>query len=151
MTHAAASSKDTSQRNPQDPGGPSDAAAIVRYQVADVDRAVAFYREQLGFVLDQQSGSAFAAVSRGRLRLLLSGPGSSGSRPMPDGRRQEPGGWNRIVLDVDDLASRIRSLEAAGVRFRNAVETGPGGKQIQIEDPDGNPIELHEPPAAAPR
>jgi glyoxylase I family protein len=124
-------------------------AAQVRYQVTDVDRAIDFYQKQIGFDLDQRSGTAFASVSRGGLRLLLSGPGSSGSRPMPDGRRQEPGGWNRIVLYVDDLASRLRSLEAAGIRFRNAVEVGPGGKQIQIEDPDGNPIELHEAPTAA--
>lgn len=151
MTHAPAPSQDPSGRTPPLPGGRSDAAAFVRYQVADVDRAVAFYGEQLGFALDQRSGSAFASVSRGALRLLLSGPGSSGSRPMPDGRRQEPGGWNRIVLYVDDLTSRIRSLEAAGVLFRNTVEVGPGGKQIQIEDPDGNPIELHEAPTAAPR
>jgi glyoxylase I family protein len=121
---------------------------VVRYQVKDIDRSVAFYTGQLGFRLQQKTGSVFAAVSRGGLRLILSGPGSSGSRPMPDGRLQEPGGWNRIVLDVDDLASRIRELAAAGARFRNEVEVGPGGKQIQIEDPDGNPIELHEPPSA---
>ena len=95
--------------------------------------------------LAQKSDSAFAAVSRGQLRLILSGPGSSGSRPMPDGRRQEPGGWNRILIDVDDLASVVDPLRAAGVRFRNDVEAGPGGNQILIEDPDGNPIELHEP------
>lgn len=140
-----------SPRNSQPQDSRSDAAAVVRYQVADVDRSISFYTQRLGFALDQQSGSAFASVSRGRLRLLLSGPGSSGSRPMPDGRRQEPGGWNRIVLFVDDLASHVRSLEAAGVRFRNAVEAGPGGTQIQIDDPDGNPIELHEPPKAASR
>jgi glyoxylase I family protein len=129
----------------------SDGRGVVRYQVTDVDRAVSFYVQQLGFAVDQRSGSAFAMVSRGGLRLLLSGPGSSGSRPMPDGRRQEPGGWNRIVLYVDDLASQLRSLQAAGVRFRNAAEVGPGGTQIQIEDPDGNPIELHEAPSGAPR
>jgi catechol 2,3-dioxygenase-like lactoylglutathione lyase family enzyme len=118
----------------------------VRYQITDVDRAIAFYTQRLGFALDMQAGSAFAAVSRGGLRLILSGPGSSGARPMPDGRTQAPGGWNRIVLDVDDLSSVIASLREAGVPFRNAVEVGPGGSQIQIEDPDGNPIELHEPP-----
>lgn len=123
------------------------AAAAVRYQVEDVDRSIAFYTGQLGFRLQQKTGSMFAAVTRGALRLILSGPGSSGSRPMPDGRKQEPGGWNRIVLDVDDLASQIRTLKTAGARFRNEVEVGPGGKQIQIEDPDGNPIELHEPPS----
>jgi catechol 2,3-dioxygenase-like lactoylglutathione lyase family enzyme len=121
-------------------------AAVVRYQVQDVDRAVAFYTRQLGFALTQSSGSVFATVSRGNLHLLLSGPSSSGSRAMPDGRRQVPGGWNRIVLYVDDLASMVASLTKANTRFRNAVEVGPGGKQIQLDDPDGNPIELHEAP-----
>ena len=120
--------------------------AAVRYQIADVDRAIAFYTKHLGFKLEQQAGAAFATVSHGTLHVLLSGPGSSGSRPMPDGRRQEPGGWTRIVLDVDDLAATTASLRTAGVKFRNDVEVGPGGKQIQIEDPDGNPIEIHEPP-----
>jgi glyoxylase I family protein len=120
--------------------------AVVRYQVADVDRAIAFYTDRLGFHLEQKSGSAFAAVSRGQLWLLLSGPDSSGSRPLPDGRRQEPGGWNRIVLFVEDLASEVKALQSSGVVFRNQLEVGPGGKQTQIEDPDGNPIELHEPP-----
>lgn len=127
---------------------PTAKAAVVRYQVADVERAIAFYTHHLGFRVEQRVGPAFAAVSRGSLWLLLSGPGSSGSRPLPDGRRQAPGGWNRIVLYVQDLASNIQALERAGARFRNEVETGPGGKQILIEDPDGNPIELHEPPAA---
>jgi catechol 2,3-dioxygenase-like lactoylglutathione lyase family enzyme len=131
------------------PSTTTDAAVTVRYQVADIDRSIGFYTRQLGFQPAERSGSAFAAVSRGGLRLILSGPGSSGSRPMPDGLRQEPGGWNRIVLYVDDLASRIRSLEEAGVRFRNQVEVGPGGKQILVEDPDGNPIELHEAPRHA--
>jgi predicted enzyme related to lactoylglutathione lyase len=120
--------------------------AAVRYQITDVERAIAFYTKHLGFKLEQQAGAAFATISRGTLNVLLSGPESSGSRPMPDGRRQEPGGWTRIVLDVDDLASTTESLRTAGVKFRNDVEVGPGGKQIQIEDPDGNPIELHEPP-----
>ena len=119
--------------------------ALVRYQAADLDRAIAFYTKQLGFQLEQRSGPV-ATVARGSLHLLLSGPGSSGSRPMPDGRRQEPGGWNRIVLYVDDLDKLVTSLRAAGAKFRNTVEVGPGGKQIQIEDPDGNPIELHEAP-----
>jgi catechol 2,3-dioxygenase-like lactoylglutathione lyase family enzyme len=119
-------------------------AAVVRYQVTDVERAVAFYTSVLGFILEMHAGSAFASVRRGDLRLLLGGPGSSGARPMPDGRRQEPGGWNRIVLYVDDLDAQITALEKANVRFRNSIETGPGGRQIQIEDPDGNPIELHE-------
>jgi catechol 2,3-dioxygenase-like lactoylglutathione lyase family enzyme len=121
-------------------------AAVVRYQVRDVDRSIAFYTEQLGFVLAQRAGAVFATVSRGDLRLLLSGPGSSGSRQLPDGRQQEPGGWNRIVLYVDDIESSISSLASAGIRFRNEVEAGPGGKQIQLEDPDGNPLELHQPP-----
>jgi catechol 2,3-dioxygenase-like lactoylglutathione lyase family enzyme len=119
-------------------------AAVVRYQVTDVARSVAFYTNVLGFILELHAGAAFASVRRGDLRLLLGGPGSSGARPMPDGRRQEPGGWNRIVLYVDDLDAQISALAKAKVRFRNAIETGPGGRQIQIEDPDGNPIELHE-------
>jgi glyoxylase I family protein len=118
--------------------------AVVRYQIADVDRAVTFYTRQLGFQVDQRAGGTLAIVSRGALHLVLSGPGSSGARAMPDGRRQEPGGWNRIVLYVDDLAGLAGRLRAAGTRFRNDMAVGPGGKQIQIEDPDGNPIELHE-------
>ena len=118
--------------------------AHVRYQVSDLERSLAFYEGQLGFKLQMRAGSAFAAVLLGRLRLILGGPGSSGSRPMPDGRQQVPGGWNRILLYVDDLDAEIRRLKEHGVPFRNTVEAGPGGKQIQIEDPDGNPIELHE-------
>lgn len=117
----------------------------VRYQVADVSRAVAFYTTHLGFHLEHQQLPAFATVSLGELKLLVSGPGASGSRPMPDGRRQEPGGWNRIVLEVTDLSIQIESLKKAGVRFRNTMEMGPAGKQIQLEDPDGNSIELFEP------
>lgn len=117
----------------------------VRYQVSDVSRSVEFYTRQLGFELKYQQPPAFATVSLGGLPLLLSGPGASGSRSLPDGRRQEPGGWNRIVLRVEDLPSSIERLQKAGVRFRNDMEVGPGGKQIQIEDPDGNPIELFEP------
>jgi glyoxylase I family protein len=117
----------------------------VRYQVKDVSRSVAFYTEQLGFKLDQQNLPAFAQVSVGNLKLILSGPGASGSRPMPDGRQQEPGGWNRIVLQVSDLPARIEALKKAGLHFRNQMEVGPGGKQIQLEDADGNPIELFEP------
>ena len=120
-------------------------AAVVRYQVKDVERAAAFYTSNLGFELTQKAGP-IAIVSRGDLHLLLSGPESSGARPMPDGRRQEPGGWNRIVLYVDDLDEMVAALEAAGTKFSNAVEKGPGGKQIQLQDPDGNPIELHEAP-----
>ena len=117
----------------------------VRYQVSDVARAVVFYTEHLGFKLETQKLPAFANVSLGPLQILLSGPGASGSRPLPDGRRQEPGGWNRVVLRVADLPGFIAALKQAGLRFRNDMETGPGGKQIQLEDPDGNPIELFEP------
>lgn len=117
----------------------------VRYQVKDVARAVAFYTERLGFKLERQQLPAFANVSLGDSHILLSGPGASGSRPMPDGQRQEPGGWNRVVLTVADLPAFIAELGSAGVRFRNEMETGPGGRQIQLEDPDGNPIELFEP------
>jgi catechol 2,3-dioxygenase-like lactoylglutathione lyase family enzyme len=130
----------------------SDAAAAresmvtVRYQVSDIERSIAFYTQRLAFRVGTKSGAAFADVTRGDLRLILSGPGSSGSRLMPDGRRQEPGGWNRIVLAVDDLASQTATLQKAGVHFRNQAEAGPGGKQVLIEDPDGNPIELHEYP-----
>ena len=121
-------------------------AAVVRYQIRDVKRAIAFYTQHLGFELVQQNGDVFATVSRGELRLLLSGPESSGSRAMPDGRKQEPGGWNRIVLFVKDIDATIDALKRSDARFRNEIEVGPGGKQIQIEDPDGNPIELHEAP-----
>jgi glyoxylase I family protein len=119
--------------------------AGVRYQVADVDRSIAFYTAHLGFKLEMKGGAAFAHVSHGSLNLWLSGPGSSGARPMPDGRRQEPGGWNRLVLEVKDLRGCVESLKSGGLRFRNEIETGPGGSQIQIEDPDGNPIELFQP------
>jgi glyoxylase I family protein len=117
----------------------------IRYQVTDVNRAVAFYTERLGFVLEHAQPPAFASVSLDDVQILLSGPGASGSRPMPTGQRQEPGGWNRMVLKVRDLPSCIAALKNAGVRFRNEMETGPGGKQVQVEDPDGNPIELFEP------
>ena len=120
--------------------------AVVRYQVRNVDRSVSFYTQHLGFKLVQQPAPVLAIISRGDLHLLLSGPSASGSRPMPDGRQQEPGGWNRIVLYVENLDSTIAALKAATTRFRNDVETGPGGKQIQVDDPDGNPIELHEAP-----
>ena len=117
----------------------------VRYQVKDVQRAITFYTQTLGFNLDMQNLPAFGQVSIGGLKLILSGPGASGSRPMPDGRQQEPGGWNRVLLQVQDLPARIADLKEAGLRFRNEMEVGPGGKQIQIEDADGNPIELFEP------
>jgi glyoxylase I family protein len=117
----------------------------VRYQVKDVGRSVEFYTQRLGFKLDRKNLPAFAQVSVEGLKLILSGPGASGSRPLPDGRQQEPGGWNRIILEVKDLPARIETLKGAGLRFRNEMEVGPGGKQVQIEDPDGNPIELFEP------
>ncbi len=117
----------------------------VRYQVKDVHRSAEFYTRKLGFKLDQEVLPAFAQVSLGSLKLLLSGPGASGSRPMLDGRQQEPGGWNRIVLQVQDLPRCIEALTKSDVVFRNKMEVGPGGRQIQLLDPDGNPIELFEP------
>jgi glyoxylase I family protein len=117
----------------------------VRYQVKDVARSVEFYTRQLGFKLDHQQLPAFASVSLEKLTLLLSGPGASGSRPLPDGRHQEPGGSNRVVLRVADLQARIEELRTAGLSFRNQMEVGPGGRQILLEDPDGNAIELFEP------
>jgi len=117
----------------------------VRYQVKDVSRSIDFYTQRLGFKLDQKNLPAFGQVSIGNFKLILSGPGASGSRPMPDGHTQEPGGWNRVVLQVADLPARIEALKKAGLHLRNQMESGPGGKQIQLEDPDGNPIELLEP------
>lgn len=126
--------------------GAANQVVTVRYQVINVDRAVEFYTQRLGMHLEMQAGPAFASVYDGNLRLILGGPGSSGSRPMPDGQKQAPGGWNRILIYVDDLKARIETLKAAGVHFRNTIESGPGGSQILIDDPDGNPIELHEAP-----
>lgn len=117
----------------------------VRYHVQDVQRAIAFYTQTLGFHLEYQHLPAFGQVSLDNLKLILSGPGASGSRTMPDGRQQAPGGWNRIVLKVADLPACIAELKEQGVHLRNELEVGPGGKQAQIEDPDGNPIELFEP------
>ncbi len=119
--------------------------ATVRYLVTNVDRSVAFYVELLGFEVAEQMGVAFARVRRDDLTLWLAGPQSSAARPMPDGRQPEPGGWNRFVIEVEDLAERVAALTAAGVTFRNTIVTGPGGKQVLVEDPDGNPIELFEP------
>ena len=141
-------SQDASTKASADDRGPGRAILGlwgVRYQVKDVARSVAFYSNQLGFKVDQQHLPAFAQVSKGELKLILSGPGASGSRPMPDGKKQEPGGWNRVVLQVENLTAQIGSMKKAGLHFRNEMETGPGGKQIQLEDPDGNPIELFEP------
>ena len=117
----------------------------VRYQVSDVSRAVTFYTSHLGFTLEHQHLPEFATVAIGNFKLFLSGPGASGSRVMPDGRVQTPGGWNRVVLQAAYLAAQIEELKKAGLHFRNEMEVGPGGKQIQLEDPDGNPIELFEP------
>ena len=117
----------------------------VRYQIRDVARAVAFYTTHLGFRLERQQLPAFASVALGEVTILLSGPQASGSRPLPNGQQQEPGGWNRVVLRVIDLPRCIASMKAAGLHFRNEMESGPGGRQIQLEDPDGNPIELFEP------
>lgn len=117
----------------------------VRYQVKDVARSIDFYTQKLGFKLDRKHLPAFAQVSLGDFTLTLSGPGASGSRPMPDGQAQAPGGWNRVMLQVKELEAAIAALKGAGVRLRNAMESGPGGKQIQALDPDGNPLELFEP------
>jgi catechol 2,3-dioxygenase-like lactoylglutathione lyase family enzyme len=117
----------------------------VRYMVDDVEAAVAFYTTHLGFTLMSKTLPAFADVARGDLRLLLSGPTSSAGRPMPDGRRPVPGGWNRIHLVVDRLAPEVDRLRSAGLHFRNDIVTGPGGAQILLEDPSGNLIELFEP------
>jgi catechol 2,3-dioxygenase-like lactoylglutathione lyase family enzyme len=117
----------------------------IRYMVNDVEAAIAFYTTQLGFRLISKTLPAFADVERGDLRLLLSGPASSAGRPMPDGRQPSPGGWNRIHLIVDDLAAEVSRLRAAGVQFRNDIVTGPGGSQILLDDPSGNPLELFQP------
>ena len=118
--------------------------ATVRYLVNDVEAAASFYVEQLGFVLEQEMLPAFARIRRDDLTLWLAGPTSSAARPMPDGRRPEPGGWNRFVIEVDDLAAVIEGLGAGGAVFRNDIVRGPGGSQILVEDPDGNPVELFE-------
>ena len=117
----------------------------VRYIVEDVAAAIAFYTTHLGFEVHQDARPAFAAVTRGGLRLLLSGPGSSGAGPMPDGRKPVAGGWNRILVTVPDLAAEVEKLRAAGLRFRNEILSGVGGSQILLEDPFGNPIELFQP------
>jgi catechol 2,3-dioxygenase-like lactoylglutathione lyase family enzyme len=121
------------------------ATVNVRYMVDDIEAAVAFYTTHLGFTLLSKTAPAFADVERDGLRLLLSGPTSSAGRPMPDGRRPGPGGWNRIHLIVEDLSSEVNRLRAAGVHFRNDIVTGPAGAQILLDDPAGNPIELFQP------
>jgi catechol 2,3-dioxygenase-like lactoylglutathione lyase family enzyme len=122
-----------------------DETVNVRYMVDDVDAAVDFYTTHLGFSLISSAAPAFADVRRGALRLLLAGPTSSAGRPMPDGRTPAPGGWNRIHLIVDDIEAEVDRLRSEGVRFRNEILTGPGGRQILLDDPSGNPIELFQP------
>jgi catechol 2,3-dioxygenase-like lactoylglutathione lyase family enzyme len=119
--------------------------ATVRYLVSDVERSIAFYTKALGFKLEQSMAPAFARVSSKDLTLWLAGPKSSAARAMPDGRTPAPGGWNRFVVEVDDLVSRVAEMKRAGLHFRNEVVVGPGGKQILLEDPDGNVVELFEP------
>jgi catechol 2,3-dioxygenase-like lactoylglutathione lyase family enzyme len=119
--------------------------AIVRYLVDEVDTAIAFYVDHLGFDFEQKMGPAFAIVTRGDLALWLSGPQSSAARPMPDGSPPEPGGWNRFVIVVDDLEATVERLRRAELRFRNEIVSGPGGKQILLEDSAGNAVELFEP------
>jgi len=122
-----------------------DAFVNVRYMVDDVEAAIAWYTQHLGFEVISSAAPAFADVKRGSLRLLLSGPKSSAGRPMPDGEQPRPGGWNRIHLVVDDLAAEVARLRAADVRFRNDVVSGPGGSQILLQDPSGNFVELFQP------
>ena len=119
--------------------------AAVRYFVSDVDGAIDFYVKFLGFALKQQFGPNMAILAREGLTLWVAGPGASASRPMPDGRRAEPGGWNRFVLEVDDLPALVARLKSRGVKFRNDIVTGPGGRQILCEDPSGNVVELFQP------
>ena len=123
----------------------AEAPVNVRYMVDDVEAAIAFYTTHFGFTLGSNMAPAFADIVRGPLRLLLSGPQSSAGRPMPDGRRPGPGGWNRIHFIVEDIEAEVGRLRAAGVRFRSEIVTGPGGKQIVLDDPSGNPIELFQP------
>ena len=122
-----------------------DEPVTIRYMVDDVESSIDFYTTHLGFTLRMSAAPAFADVVRGNLRLLLSGPKSSAGRPMPDGRTPEPGGWNRIHFIVDDIDAEVERLRAAGVTFRNEVISGPGGRQILLEDPAGNPIEVFQP------
>jgi catechol 2,3-dioxygenase-like lactoylglutathione lyase family enzyme len=119
----------------------------VRYMVDDVDSAIDFYSRHFGFERGHNASPAFAEVSKGNLRLLLAGPKSSAGRPMPDGRQPEPGGWNRIHFVVDDIEAEVERLRAAGVTFRNDIVSGPGGRQILVDDPSGNPVEIFQPAA----
>jgi catechol 2,3-dioxygenase-like lactoylglutathione lyase family enzyme len=124
---------------------PDNQMVSVRYIVDDVEQAVDFYTENFGFTLGHNAAPAFAEVIRGHLRLLLAGPDSSAGRPMPDGRKPGPGGWNRIHFIVEDIAAEVDRLRSAGLRFRNDIISGPGGQQILLDDPSGNPIELFQP------
>jgi catechol 2,3-dioxygenase-like lactoylglutathione lyase family enzyme len=124
---------------------PTDATVNVRYMVDDVDASIAFYTDHLGFDVLSSAAPAFADVKRGNLRLLLSGPASSAGRPMSDGTRPEPGGWNRIHFIVDDIDAEVTRLRGAGATFRNDIVVGPGGKQVLLEDPSGNFVELFQP------
>ena len=126
----------------------SDELVSVRYMVDDVEDAVAFYTNHFGFEVRSSAAPAFADVVRGNLRLLLSGPKSSAGRPMPDGRIPQPGGWNRLHFIVDDLGAEVERLRAAGLTFRNDIVSGPGGRQVLLEDPAGNPLELFQPAGA---
>jgi catechol 2,3-dioxygenase-like lactoylglutathione lyase family enzyme len=126
---------------------PEDDFVSVRYMVDDVEKSIDFYTRHFGFTVRNSFPPAFADVVRGRLRLLLAGPQSSAGRPMADGRQPGPGGWNRIHLIVDDIAAEVERFRAAGLRFRNDIVSGPGGQQILIDDPSGNPIELFQPAA----
>jgi catechol 2,3-dioxygenase-like lactoylglutathione lyase family enzyme len=123
----------------------NDETVNVRYMVDDVEAAIDFYTSHLDFSLISSAAPAFADVRRGNLRLLLSGPTSSAGRPMPDGRQPGPGGWNRIHLIVEDIEAEVERLRVAGLGFRNEIVTGPGGSQILLDDPSGNPIELFQP------
>ena len=118
--------------------------AVLRLIVDDVDAALAFYQGHLGFDLKQRMGPPFAQITRGDLEVWVSGPGTSARRPMPDGRSPEPGGWNRLVIEVDDIETTVAKLKAEGVTFRNEPLTGPGGTQVLVEDPSGNPVELFQ-------
>ena len=129
------------------PKDPTDMVSV-RYMVDDVGAAIDFYTQHLGFTLRMSAAPAFADVARGQLRLLLSGPSSSAGRPMPDGTVPAPGGWNRINLIVGDIAAEVERLRAAGLTFRNDIVTGPGGRQILLEDPSGNAVELFQPAGA---
>jgi catechol 2,3-dioxygenase-like lactoylglutathione lyase family enzyme len=124
---------------------PDNDLVSVRYMVDDVEDAIEFYTRRLGFTVRSTALPAFADVVRGNLRLLLAGPKSSAGRPMPDGNKPGPGGWNRIHLIVDDIAAEVDRLRSEGVSFRNDIVTGPGGQQILLDDPSGNPVELFQP------